>query len=133
MHVKADVPVPAPPCREQRTGGIHLFVLVHGFQGTAANMKNMKNNILLIYPDSLVICSNVNERNTSEDIPLMGYRLADEIRRYMKENCPGTMLSKMSFIGYSMGGILIRESLKHLYDYKDKMHMYMSLSSPHLG
>ena len=32
-----------------------------------------------------------------------------------------------------MGGIIIRAALVHLSDLKDKMHLYMSLSSPHLG
>ena len=39
----------------------------------------------------------------------------------------------MSFIGYSLGGVIIRACLPHLEQYKDKMFSYFSLSSPHLG
>ena len=39
----------------------------------------------------------------------------------------------MSFIGYSLGGLIIRACLPHLEQYADKMYTYFSLSSPHLG
>lgn len=32
-----------------------------------------------------------------------------------------------------MGGLIIRASLKHLEEYKDKFFTFMTLSSPHLG
>lgn len=32
-----------------------------------------------------------------------------------------------------MGGIIIRAALIHLSEFREKMHLYMSLSSPHLG
>ena len=42
-------------------------------------------------------------------------------------------LSKLSFIGHSLGGIIVREAVKHLQAFKSKMHGYVSLGSPHLG
>ena len=39
----------------------------------------------------------------------------------------------MSFIGHSLGGLIIRASLEHLQEFSDKMYTYMSLSTPHLG
>ena len=36
-------------------------------------------------------------------------------------------------IGFSMGGLIIRAALPHLEKYKDKMHGFMTLCSPHLG
>jgi hypothetical protein len=43
------------------------------------------------------------------------------------------MLGRLSFIGYSLGGIVIRAALPHLTELASKMHLYLSLSSPHLG
>lgn len=43
------------------------------------------------------------------------------------------MLSKISFIGHSLGGLIIRSALPHLVEYKDYMHGFMTLGSPHLG
>jgi alpha-beta hydrolase superfamily lysophospholipase len=39
----------------------------------------------------------------------------------------------LTFIGHSLGGLIIRAALPLLDKYKDKMYGYMSLCSPHLG
>ena len=36
-------------------------------------------------------------------------------------------------MGYSLGGVILRESLKHLTEYKERMNLFMTLASPHLG
>ena len=96
-------------------------------------MKMLKNNIMLQHPDVMVLCSKGNEKQTEDDIEQLGIRLADEVKQYVRENCPGTMMSKINFIGYSLGGVVIRAALKHLSSLRDRMNAYMSLSSPHLG
>jgi alpha-beta hydrolase superfamily lysophospholipase len=40
---------------------------------------------------------------------------------------------KISFIGHSMGGVIIRSALLHLKAFRDKFSVFISLSSPHLG
>jgi predicted alpha/beta hydrolase family esterase len=42
-------------------------------------------------------------------------------------------LGKLSFVAHSLGGLIVREALKHLSGFKAKMHAYISLGSPHLG
>jgi hypothetical protein len=39
----------------------------------------------------------------------------------------------LTFIGHSLGGLIIRAALPYLEKFKDKMHGYLSLCSPHLG
>ena len=63
----------------------------------------------------------------------MGLRLAQEVQQYIRENCPGNQLSRLSFIGYSMGGLIVRAALPHLDKYQDKFHGFLSLVAPHLG
>jgi triacylglycerol esterase/lipase EstA (alpha/beta hydrolase family) len=63
----------------------------------------------------------------------MGERLATEVKQYIISFCPASCLSKISFIGHSLGGIVIRASLPHLSEYSSKFFTYMSLSSPHIG
>ena len=63
----------------------------------------------------------------------MGERLAGEVINYIDEWCPRGKIEKLSFIGHSLGGIIIRAALPHLEKYKDKLNTYMSLSTPHLG
>jgi hypothetical protein len=113
--------------------GIHLVVLVHGFQGTSYDMKMIKNNISFLFPESMFLCCTANEDMTDKDIFEMGNRLAVEIKSFIIENFPNNTLGRISFIGHSLGGLKIRAALPKMLDYKDKFYLYMSLSSPHLG
>ena len=112
---------------------IHLFVLVHGFQGNSMDMCILKNNLTLLFPESLILCSYENETKTEGDIFEMGSRLAKEVKQYITEWCPGNILGKITFIGHSLGGIIIRAALQNLEEYKEKMFTFMTLSSPHMG
>lgn len=40
---------------------------------------------------------------------------------------------KISILGYSLGGVIAREAVKHLGEYKDKMNILATFASPHLG
>ena len=63
----------------------------------------------------------------------MGLRLANEVKNYIQQFCPISCLARISFIGHSLGGVIIRAALPHLEEYKEKFYTYISLSSPHLG
>ena len=63
----------------------------------------------------------------------MGQKLADEVHQYIRESCPGSQLGRLTFIGHSLGGLIIRAALPYLEKYKDKMHGFLTLCSPHLG
>ena len=41
--------------------------------------------------------------------------------------------TKISFISHSLGGIITRATLPLIENLKDKMHLFLSLNSPHLG
>lgn len=41
--------------------GLHLFVLVHGFQATHIDMQEIKNHIAMVVPNSIFLCSEANE------------------------------------------------------------------------
>ncbi|CAD8069313.1 unnamed protein product [Paramecium primaurelia] len=113
--------------------GLHLFVFVHGYQGNSYDMRLWRNNMAIRYPDHLTLLSKCNEDNTDQDILVMGEKLALEVKRWIKEWCPKDNFSKLSFLGHSLGGIIIRAALPHLSKYKDKMFTYLSLGSPHLS
>merc|ERR1719408_953918 len=113
--------------------GVHLFVLVHGFQGNSFDMRLMKNNIALLYPDAIFLCSNSNEDNTEGDMNEMGIRLAQEVVNYICDWCPGTALGRLSFIAHSIGGLIVRAALPLLHEYSSKMYTLVTLSTAHLG
>ncbi|EGR33815.1 serine esterase, putative [Ichthyophthirius multifiliis] len=129
--------------------GIHLFILVHGFQGNAFDMKLFKNYINYSYPEAMFLCSSYNEDNTEGDLEDMGKNLANEITAFVQDNCQGDNLGKytyififqiinkkiirLSLIGFSLGGLIIRSALPYLEQFSQKTFTFMSLSSPHLG
>jgi len=96
-------------------------------------VRVFKNVISIALPDALFLCSQANEQNTDVDIFEMGAKLAEEVQSYIRESCPGSQLGRLTFIGHSLGGLIIRAALPHLDRYKDKMHGFMTLCSPHLG
>jgi hypothetical protein len=112
---------------------LHLIVLVHGFQGNAYDMRLIKNSISLINPSCVFLPSNANQDDTECDFEEMGKRLATEVRGFIKEWSEGIIFKKISFIGHSIGGLIIRAALPHLLEFSNKFWLYMSLSTPHLG
>jgi poly(3-hydroxyalkanoate) synthetase len=62
----------------------------------------------------LFLLSQANEDKTDDCILEMGVRLAKEVKKFIIEFCPGTNLAKLSFIGFSLGGLIARAALPHL-------------------
>jgi len=112
---------------------MHLFVLSHGFQGTSYDVRVFKNVISVALPEALFLCATANEHDTDMDIFEMGAKLAEEVHQYIRESCPGNQLGRLTFIGHSLGGLIIRAALPKLEKYKDKFHGFLTLCSPHLG
>lgn len=124
------VPRPCPARRQ----GLHVFVLVHGFQGHSCDMRLLKNHIALLHPDALCLCSTANEEDTECDIGQMGVNLAEEVRAFLRDWCgPPAELGRLSFIGHSVGGLIVRSALPLLPEVADRMFTFVSFSSPHLG
>ncbi len=112
---------------------MHLFVLSHGFQGSSFDVRVFKNVISVALPEALFLCATANEQDTDQDIFEMGAKLAEEVHQYIRESCPGNQLGRLTFIGHSLGGLIIRAALPKLEKYKDKFHGFLTLCSPHLG
>jgi len=102
--------------------GYHLFVLVHGYLGTAEDMSYFKDAISILCPKPIFLLSTANETNINEDIYIMGKNLAEEVIAKIRDWCPGDYLGRISFIGHSLGGLIIRAALPHLAAYGPKMH-----------
>jgi len=111
----------------------NLFVFVHGFQGSSFDTRIMRNVMILRFPKIETLCSVDNEGNTEGNIEDMGRKLGREVREYIEQWSFKTPLKKISFFGHSLGGVITRAALPLLAKYKDKMHAFITFSSPHLG
>ena len=119
--------------KENNSKNIHLIILVHGYQGSDFDLRLYKNYISKLFPHSIFLLSNSNKENKEASILKMGENLAKEVITYINKKSKLFNISKISFIGHSLGGCVIRASLKHLKSYKNKFQTFISLSSPHLG
>lgn len=59
--------------------------------------------------------------------------IADEITSEIEKAKTQGLLTKISFIGHSLGGLTFRAALPHLKRYKDLFHTFITLATPHLG
>lgn len=80
-------------------------------------MKLFKNYISLAHPEAMFLCSSINEDNTEGDIEEMGDKLSTEVINFITENCPENTLGRLSFVGHSLGGLIIRACLTKLDKY----------------
>ena len=50
---------------------LHLFILVHGLQGSTSDMKILHNTIADIYPDCVFLISKANQEDSELEIETM--------------------------------------------------------------
>jgi triacylglycerol esterase/lipase EstA (alpha/beta hydrolase family) len=114
---------------------VNLVVLCHGFQGSSLDMFNLRHYFSLRHPKNLYLASKANQDNSVIDINVMGAKLAHEVVDFINMYVTGgeESVQRLSFVGHSMGGLIIRAALPMLKNYSDRMGTYMSFSSPHLG
>ncbi|XP_002714574.3 protein FAM135A isoform X5 [Oryctolagus cuniculus] len=115
--------------------GVHLIVCVHGLDGNSADLRLVKTYIELGLPGGRIdfLMSERNQNDTFADFDSMTDRLLDEIIQYIQ--IYSLNVSKISFIGHSLGNLIIRSVLTRprFKYYLNKLHTFLSLSGPHLG
>jgi triacylglycerol esterase/lipase EstA (alpha/beta hydrolase family) len=115
------------------TPKLHIYVLVHGLGGSQTDLLAFKNYISFVNPNSDFIISSKNAaKNSENDINELAENLAKEIHEDMKFHDIRSV-GKISFIGFSLGGIIIRAALPLISKFKSKFHGFISLATPHLG
>ncbi|XP_034754153.1 protein FAM135A isoform X1 [Etheostoma cragini] len=115
--------------------GIHLIVCVHGLDGNSADLRLVKTYLELGLPGARIdfLMSERNQNDTFADFESMTDRLLDEIVQYIQ--IYNLMVSKISFVGHSLGNLIVRSVLTRprFKCYLSKLHTFLSLSGPHLG
>ncbi|CAI9112471.1 OLC1v1012925C2 [Oldenlandia corymbosa var. corymbosa] len=120
---------------------LKIVVFVHGFQGHHLDLRLVRNQWLLIDPKVEFLMSEANEEKTSGDFREMGQRLAQEVVAFVKKKMDkvsrsgGLRSIKLSFVGHSIGNIILRTALAEsiMEPYLRFLYTYVSVSGPHLG
>ncbi|XP_044020211.1 uncharacterized protein LOC122860456 [Aphidius gifuensis] len=115
--------------------GPHLIICVHGLEGNAADLRLVKTYMELGLPGAHLdfLMSERNQGDTFSDFDTMTDRLVEEILHHIDTS--GLNPKKVSFIGHSLGNIIIRSALTRpqLRPILPRLHTFLSLSGPHLG
>jgi hypothetical protein len=119
----------------------HLCILVHGLWGKPLHLNHLKNTLSEQYPDGrlYVLVPNSNaEYLTYDGIELGAERITNEIEQKVEElEKQGAKLSKISVVGYSLGGLIARYAIGLLYKNGlfDKLQPtnFTTFATPHLG
>uniref|UniRef100_A0A8D0CDH2 Family with sequence similarity 135 member A n=1 Tax=Salvator merianae TaxID=96440 RepID=A0A8D0CDH2_SALMN len=134
-RLASSVPYFSTEEEESSEDGIHLIVCVHGLDGNSADLRLVKTYIELGLPGSRIdfLMSERNQNDTFADFDSMTDRLLDEIIQYIQ--IYNLTISKISFIGHSLGNLIIRSVLTRprFRYYLNKLYTFLSLSGPHLG
>ncbi|XP_024082502.1 uncharacterized protein LOC106663063 [Cimex lectularius] len=117
------------------TDGLHLVICVHGLDGNKADLRLVKTYLELGLPGAHLefLMSQRNQGDTFSDFDTMTDRLVAEILYHIEAS--GITPSRISFVGHSLGNIIIRAAIsrpqfKHLLP---RLYTFLSLSGPHLG
>ncbi|RUS84618.1 hypothetical protein EGW08_007645 [Elysia chlorotica] len=115
--------------------GVHLIVCVHGLDGNSADLRLVRTYIEMALPGFKLefLMSDRNQQDTFADFDKMTDRLVDEIINYLDNF--GFNVSRISFVGHSLGNVIIRSTLSRpkMAHLLPKLYTLLSLSGPHLG
>ncbi|XP_030943248.1 protein FAM135B-like isoform X2 [Quercus lobata] len=120
---------------------LKIVVFVHGFQGHHLDLRLVRNQWLQIDPKIKFLMSEANEDKTFGELGEMGLRLAQEVISFLKKKidkasrCGSLRSIKLSFVGHSIGNLIIRTALAEsiMEPYLRYLYTYLSISGPHLG
>ncbi|OBA26665.1 DUF676-domain-containing protein [Hanseniaspora valbyensis NRRL Y-1626] len=120
-----------------------LFILMHGLLGSHKHMHAVRDLILSKdESNSLVLipCKN-GFFKTFDGIEIVGDRVIKEIKIFLKTRSESEIksLKWISFISYSMGGLISRYVIGEILPYLEKrypnikLNTFMTFATPHLG
>jgi len=97
----------------------HLIFFVHGYHGNSEDLRHYQNSVLQRYPEARVYsCKNIaktSEYSNKNDLQSLAKIIAREIRDEIIRVEDKHLVDKISMVGYSMGGLVIRAALKYLF------------------
>ncbi|KAF2239078.1 DUF676-domain-containing protein [Viridothelium virens] len=118
----------------------HLVVLIHGLWGNPNHLRFLSKSLREKYPEELhiLVARSNSDSFTYDGIEVGGERVAHEIEETLEQlSKRGNTITKISMIGYSLGGLVARYAIGLLYSHGlfDKIQPinFTTFASPHLG
>jgi pimeloyl-ACP methyl ester carboxylesterase len=111
----------------------HLVFLLHGYLGGAEDLEKVHNVILQKWSDWRILSLKSVADDNSHTIEEMGEIIADEMIFEIEKAKTEGIVTKITLIGHSLGGLIFRAALPYLRNFKEMFHSYISLATPHLG
>lgn len=122
--------------------GKHLLVFIHGLWGNYKHMNSLKKILEKTLEDRQELVYYATRQNamfkTFDGIEIVGYRTLMEICEFITGHKDGP-ITKISIVGYSMGGLIARFVVGKMYTEFDQVfrdiepQIFMTLATPHLG
>ncbi|OCT59138.1 hypothetical protein XELAEV_18001627mg [Xenopus laevis] len=115
--------------------GTHLIVCVHGLGGSALDLLLVRPQIEsgVTHGKINFLMSCCNQGFTFDDINILSRYLLKEILQHITRK--KLIISRISFIGFSLGNLIIRSALSRpeFEGYRGNLHTYLSFGGPHMG
>uniref|UniRef100_A0A5K3FFM5 DUF676 domain-containing protein n=1 Tax=Mesocestoides corti TaxID=53468 RepID=A0A5K3FFM5_MESCO len=129
------VPFPYFSAPSVKPSGIHLVICVHGLDGNCYDLRLVTVYLQMALPDYPLefLMSDSNHQDTFASFEQLRDNLVEEIIQHVDSMTETP--THISFIGHSLGCVLIRAALssprmEHLYP---RLHTFLSFCGPHLG
>lgn len=120
----------------------HLFVLVHGLWGNHSHMDSIRDSLemrLKNNPEVVIFKpKNSGYFRTLHGIRVVSYNVLEELCAFVSEYGPDKF-NKISFVGYSMGGLVSRFIIGKIVTERKKLFqnmqftLFITFATPHLG
>ncbi len=117
---------------------VHVVVMQNGMNGTVHDMRLLRAYIKTLFPSCVICSARKNQQGDTEDsLVKCAVRLAAEVDGFITQKVylSGCRLGRLSFIGYSLGGLIVRLALRHplIHKHAAKLHSLITIATPHLG
>jgi len=120
---------------ENGGGCSHLVVLVHGYSGSAYDLRLLCSYMQLQLPHAAFLISQANQQRVNMTIETMAERLAAEIDGFISASKRQLTLKRLSFVAFSIGGCVLNAALTlpPLQKYSPLLYTMAAISCPLLG
>lgn len=108
-----------------------LTVFVHGYQGNSFDFQKSKNFLKKYNKATTVLIVESITPEMDKSIEDLGAKVAEEVAKYVEHSM--FHYEFINFIGFSLGGLIVRACLEGLGDLRKKLGIFVTFSSPHLG